>query len=588
MSHVLVDGPSPGWASVIERNIRPALTAEPGHAGPDAPLLLLLADRPALADSLASEAEARGLRIRATTTRNAFLDAVREDAPAVLLIDLDALPEEVSGAALVGETTELVPSRPVLVATATPTLARRAAAARAGCFGLLRKPLSPGQVLVAAISALRRTDVAGCRLLVVDNDEAALADLGRRLAPLRVEVTALPDARRFLAAMEAVRPHAVFLDIGTRYHSGLELCRVLRADERWAALPVAILADEPGPAATHLAFLAGADDVIAKPFVTAEIVTRLGNRLERQRYVRERAGRDPLTGALALRGSEEALQSLIRLAARVRQPFSLAVLNVDALRTVNETCGHATGDAALRRVAHLLRDSFRFEDHIGRMGGDQFIVGAFGLEKDDCVARLQHVARRLGEESFGGGGCDVRVGFSAGVSALYQDGSDLAMLRHAAEDTLALAKSMGPGTVLPGGWTPGRTKPTRAADVILIERDPALAGLLLHAIEQTGWSVRWFRSGSEAMDELCGAYPNLRGRVVLLDTDLEGDDGFTVLRALGRDDVLARTRVIMLTNGSTETETLEAFELGACDQVARPFSMPVLLQRIRRAMHGLA
>jgi DNA-binding response OmpR family regulator len=66
--------------------------------------------------------------------------------------------------------------------------------------------------------------------------------------------------------------------------------------------------------------------------------------------------------------------------------------------------------------------------------------------------------------------------------------------------------------------------------------------------------------------------------------DLPGLNGLGVLRRLAHDGVLQHTRVIMLTVRSAESEILEALELGACDHVAKPFSLPVLLQRIRHTL----
>lgn len=71
---------------------------------------------------------------------------------------------------------------------------------------------------------------------------------------------------------------------------------------------------------------------------------------------------------------------------------------------------------------------------------------------------------------------------------------------------------------------------------------------------------------------------------MLLDVDLPGLDGLSVLRRLARDDVLSRTRVIMLTARAGEAEVVEALELGAFDHVAKPFSVPVLMQRVRCAL----
>ena len=86
------------------------------------------------------------------------------------------------------------------------------------------------------------------------------------------------------------------------------------------------------------------------------------------------------------------------------------------------------------------------------------------------------------------------------------------------------------------------------------------------------------------MTALTGPDPELRPELILLDVDLPGLDGISVLRQLARDGVLDRSRVIMLTARAGETEVLEALELGAVDHVAKPFSVPVLMQRVRRAL----
>jgi len=565
---------------------RPVATAESAGIGDTRPLLVVLDGEAGFRDSVALEAEARGLRFRFASNADGLRELMRDERPAVVLIDLDSASERLDGFGLTAELVQHDPPVPVLVTTATASLGNRIAAARAGGHSFLRKPLSSAAIVDAAIGAIRRSDTAGCRVLCVDDDDWTVASLRERLEPLRIDVTGLNDARRFLQTMDAVRPDVVLLDIDTRHHSGLELCRVLRGDERWVGTPVMILGDGADAAAMHLAFLAGADDFVPKPILSAEITIRIANRLERVRMTRLQAGADPLTGLSTRSRADEALQSLLRLAARDRKAFSLASINIDGLREVNETCGPATGDAVLRRLARLLRNSFRVEDVVARAGGDQLVLGAFGLEKDDCVRRLRLVAERFRAETFRSGETEIHATFSAGVSALHNDGHDLAALNHAAEDTLSYAKSLGRGTTLPAGWSPARSTPTEVIDVALVERDAPLGGLLIHAFEQQGRSTAWFKDAGEAIDALCGPYPKLRARAILLEVDLPGRDGFAVLRALGRDDVLARSRVIMLTARANEPEVMKAFELGACDHIAKPFSVQILLQRVARAIHG--
>jgi DNA-binding response OmpR family regulator len=121
-------------------------------------------------------------------------------------------------------------------------------------------------------------------------------------------------------------------------------------------------------------------------------------------------------------------------------------------------------------------------------------------------------------------------------------------------------------------------------DVLLVDDDEALGALVVHALTGRGWSVRWLRDGAEAV-ELLDA-PGFLARAVLLDVGLPGLDGLSVLRHLGRRGRLATTRVVMLTVRANEGEVLEALDLGAFDHVAKPFSLSVLIHRVRRAVEG--
>ena len=136
-----------------------------------------------------------------------------------------------------------------------------------------------------------------------------------------------------------------------------------------------------------------------------------------------------------------------------------------------------------------------------------------------------------------------------------------------------------------GAFTPAASQ-VRAADVdvVIVDDDAMLVELLGHSLASRGYTSRVVSDGTAAMQLLTGATPALRGRVVVLDVGLPEHDGLAVLRALARDSVTRTSRVIMLTARSLESEVLQALDLGAFDHVAKPFSVPVLMHRIRRAL----
>ena len=125
-----------------------------------------------------------------------------------------------------------------------------------------------------------------------------------------------------------------------------------------------------------------------------------------------------------------------------------------------------------------------------------------------------------------------------------------------------------------------------SVDVVLVDDDEVLSGLLLHTLETQGYQTEWIADGQVAADKLRGPTPTVKARIVVLDVNLPSLDGISVLRELSRTGALKETKVIMLTVRSSEPEVLSTLHLGAFDHVAKPVSVPVLMQRIKRALES--
>jgi len=93
---------------------------------------------------------------------------------------------------------------------------------------------------------------------------------------------------------------------------------------------------------------------------------------------------DSLTGLLNRRGFLEAAERELARARRYRRQFVLAYVDVRGLKAVNDTEGHLAGDRLLREAAHLLRESARADDLVGRLGGDE--MGLLLAEQDTAGA----------------------------------------------------------------------------------------------------------------------------------------------------------------------------------------------------------
>jgi two-component system cell cycle response regulator len=123
--------------------------------------------------------------------------------------------------------------------------------------------------------------------------------------------------------------------------------------------------------------LAGADDYIHKPFDSGGLMSRLKvnvRAFQLKKRLERLAVTDGLTDLYNHRYSYERLEEEAAKAARYGRPLSLAMLDIDDFKHINDTRGHRVGDQVLAALAKTLRDSLRSVDVVGRYGGEEFVA----------------------------------------------------------------------------------------------------------------------------------------------------------------------------------------------------------------------
>jgi diguanylate cyclase (GGDEF)-like protein len=126
--------------------------------------------------------------------------------------------------------------------------------------------------------------------------------------------------------------------------------------------------------------------------LTAVMCSWQAHTLEGQRRELALASRtDPLTGTLNRRGFQERAAAEIARAARLDEPVSVVLVDLDGFKRVNDEHGHGAGDALLCWVADTLRAGLRPSDAAGRLGGDEFALLLPGIDADAAA----EVAERL-------------------------------------------------------------------------------------------------------------------------------------------------------------------------------------------------
>jgi diguanylate cyclase (GGDEF)-like protein len=494
--------------------------------------------------------------------------------------------EEVLG--FIAELSARDPPIPSIVITERHGFEDRLEVARRGARKFVDNTTPARAIVDAAMTILRATRGASATILAVDDNTQILTILTTVLNRRGMKVVALEDSRRFWDVLEETNPDLVILDLEMPHIDGLDLCRVMRNDRHWSQLPVLFLTGHGDPANFQKAFAAGGDDIVIKPFQGFELVTRIENRLQRARIEREIADTDELTGLANRQRATETIARFLRLARRKSDPYSVAVVEIDRFSRLSDKYGRSAVDAVVSSFALLLTKSFRAEDVIGRWSGGEFTLGLYGSKKDQAAIKLGRLLGVLQQEKFladSGGGFHTSA--SAGVAEYLIDGASVEELRRAALDALTQAKSAGVSQVAQAGDSLDASLTTQV-DVALVDDDEALVGLLRHTMEGRGLKVAVFSDGETAVAGLTGNIPQVRASIILLGVDIPALNGLEVLRRLNSSGVTKGSAVLMVTARTGESDVLAALELGAVDHIAKPFSVPVLMHKVRSVLRQLA
>ena len=181
----------------------------------------------------------------------------------------------------------------------------------------------------------------------------------------------------------------------------------------------------------------------ARMLVTQNRLVQLKDALRRE------ASRDGLTGLWNRKAIFEILDRELLRAERDQKPVGLIMIDVDHFKAINDSRGHAAGDAVLRIIASGIASVVRPYDSVGRYGGEEFLIVAPHCGLAEAAELAERVRSHVAGCSIVVGGSSVTVSLSLGV-ATGQTASEADKLLHAADAAMYQAKNAGRNRVEPG------------------------------------------------------------------------------------------------------------------------------------------
>ena len=322
--------------------------------------------------------------------------------------------------------------------------------------------VEPESQVPSAPETLKHLDI-----LVVDDDPTVCLLLKKLLAAAGHTVHVARDGHEGLGLALQYQPQLVITDLMMARHDGLQLIRNLRQTEFGRSIYIMVLTILDDEDKLAEAFDCGADDYLIKPVESKPLLARLkaGMRMIREQQTlrqeqeelrrrllelsianqraQEAALTDVLTGLYNRRHAMERLTQEWAEAERGHRPLCILALDIDHFKSVNDTHGHDTGDAALRQFAEVLRVYSRTPDVPCRFGGEEFLLIAPDTPLEGALNLAERIRLGIQNKPLVAAGVSLRLTVSIGVAEKSARHANIDQLLKAADEALYHAKQNG-------------------------------------------------------------------------------------------------------------------------------------------------
>ncbi len=331
---------------------------------------------------------------------------------------------------------------PLACMSSSGSIDARLAAVRMGCQAYFTRPLDMASLLDTLDRLTAPPQAEAGKVLIVDDSPALAAFYAAHLNEAGFVTQVVNDPLKTLDALNEHPPELILLDMNMPGASGEEIAKVIRQQEAYLSIPIVFLSAESDIGRQREAMSLGGDEFLHKPIEPEHLISAVKSRVIRYRSLRALMVRDSLTGLLNHTSFKERLRAEVARAKRQGKPLSVALIDIDLFKKVNDGYGHPAGDRVIKSLSRLLKQRLRGADVIGRYGGEEFAVALPDTPIEGALRVLDNIRESFAAIIQHAGDKTFQVSLSAGISqnAAASDGESLIQ---AADEALYVAKHEG-------------------------------------------------------------------------------------------------------------------------------------------------
>jgi len=268
------------------------------------------------------------------------------------------------------------------------------------------------------------------KVMVVDDSVVFRKQMKDMLENLFFKVVTVAHGEEAINLLESTNDDIslVLTDYNMPVMNGLELTSEIRKNYKKSDLSVIALSGKSDDEEIALFLKSGANDFIKKPFSKEEFSCRINNSIEALENIQEitnQAIRDFLTGLYNRRYFFKEVSKYFNDAIENGESFSIAMVDIDHFKKINDTYGHDTGDKVIVKLADLLRSETSKDDIVARFGGEEFCILLKDISSEKAIDSMERIREKV-ENSvmFSDKDKEIRYTISIGLATTYENTLD--------------------------------------------------------------------------------------------------------------------------------------------------------------------